>query len=274
MTPVVGFNSRPAGRDRQRLDAHVERIAELERKTTVVTRGCVPGNRRTGLNAESTAFWEAQNDVIAAAFACDVSRVFTINVQHIFMNFSGSWHQDVAHQHEDPAKQMILAESNRLTFQHVFLDLARKLDAIEDTPGRSVLDNSLIQWSQESGPATHDSDSIPIVTAGSAGGFFKTGNFVDYRRRVGNAPGRDARIDPNYKPDAEMFAGIPHTRWLATVLHAMGIPKSEWETPVYGGYGKAYGIGVTKDGDDRYRGKYLPGVLSALSNPLPVITAS
>ena len=40
--------------------------------------------------------------------------------------------------------------------------------------------------------STHDPLSLPIVTAGSAAGFFRTGQSLDYRR-VGNP---DSRFQP------------------------------------------------------------------------------
>ncbi|MCP6756702.1 hypothetical protein NL533_34265, partial [Klebsiella pneumoniae] len=67
-------------------------------------------------------------------------------------------------------------------FENVFLYLAQKLDAIDDGNGFSVLDNTLMVWSQECCMASHDSYSIPIVTFGSAAGYFNTGMYVDYRK--------------------------------------------------------------------------------------------
>jgi hypothetical protein len=108
-------------------------------------------------------------------------------------------------------------------FEKAFLDLANKLD-VEEADGRSYLDNTLLMWSQESGHDTHNSITVPIVTAGSAAGFFRTGQYVDYRNR-------DNPITRDIPATAHQFPtpGILYAQWLSTVLHAMGLPRSEWE---------------------------------------------
>lgn len=126
-------------------------------------------------------------------------------------------------------------------FEYVFLDLMRKLD-IEDPYGGNLLDNSLMVWQQESGRFTHDSLSIPAITAGSAGGRWHTGQYIDYRDRTRNLmPGYVTGNEPTDPPpeEIEMYGGLFHAQFLGTVLDAMGLPRSEWETPT-GGYGDPY----------------------------------
>ena len=105
----------------------------------------------------------------------------------------------------------------------MFLDLIRKLD-VEEDDGRTYLDNSLVMWTQESGPSTHDPISLPVVTACSAAGFLRTGNYADYRRITG----------PKW---TDYYPGILYNQWLGTVLQAMGVPAAEYERNGNRGYG-------------------------------------
>jgi hypothetical protein len=100
-----------------------------------------------------------------------------------------------------------------------------KLD-VPEADDKTILDNSLVWWVQESGFSTHDPISMPIVTAGSAGGYFKTGYAVDYRRLGGS------------KWNNAEYPGILYAQWLANVLQSMGVPKSEYHlNPTDKGYG-------------------------------------
>ena len=110
--------------------------------------------------------------------------------------------------------------------------MAQRLD-VEEAPGLTYLDNSLLVWTQECGMATHDSVSIPVVTFGSAAGLFKTGLLVDYRR-VGNP---DSQFDP---APAASRPRLLYNQWLATVLQAMGVPPTEFERWGTKGYGFPY----------------------------------
>ena len=114
------------------------------------------------------------------SLTCGTTRIASVSVSDPLVSYSGSWHQDVAHHWNDAGGQALLVAHNRAAFQAAFLDLARKLD-VEEANGRTFLDNTLISWSQESGFNTHESCGTPLVTAGSAGGYFKTGTFFNYR---------------------------------------------------------------------------------------------
>jgi hypothetical protein len=127
----------------------------------------------------------------------------------------------IAHQYYTDAAQAKLVEANQKSFETLFLALANKLE-VEEAPGVTVLDDTLMMWSQESGEETHQSRSIPIVTFGGAGGRLRTGNTIDYRNLSESA------IVNFWSKDVGP-TGLLYAQWLATVLHAMGIPPSEWQ---------------------------------------------
>ncbi|MFT3925616.1 MAG: DUF1552 domain-containing protein [Myxococcales bacterium] len=237
---AFGDAKRLSAADKQRLDDHMARLSELERRVNVVA-SCsnvqAPGtsvdknssgfgNNSTNV-AGSTQFYDVFNDVIAAAFMCGTSRICTMYTMELWTAFNGDWHQDVAHQATNPDKQALLVASYQHIFENVFLDLANKLN-VEEADGKTYLDNTLMMWTQESGESTHDPVGLPLVTAGGAAGFLKTGNYVDYRAVNSNRKWRD------------QFAGLLYNQWLATVLQAMGVPASEFESGGLKGYGSQF----------------------------------
>ena len=223
--------------DKRRLDDHVGALDELDRRlvqssappalTCSVKKPASLANPRGRGVVGDTAYHKTLNDVIAMALGCGVSRVANINVPGEFSDYQGDWHQQIAHNHTQAEPQATMLQATRATFQATLLDLAAKLDAFEDSPGVSALDNSLVQWSQEAGIITHDQHAMTVVSFGGAGGFFKTGQFVDYR---------SGRVD-GYKQQY----GIFYRQWLANTLLAMGIPASEFEFGNQPGYGDARG---------------------------------
>ncbi len=187
--------------------------------------------------------------------ACGTSRVATISLPAgTYGNHSGNWHQDVAH--NAGSNQPKLTECLQRSFDLVFVDLMKKLEALEVAPGVTALDLSLVQWTQEAGWNTHDAQDMAIVTAGSAHGFFKTGLFVDYRST------KKMKMFGSYQ---QQMLGLMHRQWLATALQAMGVPPSEFEKNSKAGYG-----------DPLMSADYVAAVPAPIhqnaSQPVPVLT--
>lgn len=91
--------------------------------------------------------------------------------------------------------------------------LLEKLDSVEEANGRTVLDNSVIMYTNElSDGRGHSFMDLPYILAGSANGFFKQGEYI----RLGRAqnPGGDDQV-------------APHNKLLNTLVNAMGI-ESDW----------------------------------------------
>lgn len=253
--------------DRRRLDEHMQGLSELERRLSATvscgtitrpTRGSLPVIRTMdyGRNPASQAqAYQLYNDVIALAFACGASRLAVLYADQTFSTFTGDWHQDIAHKAHLPGmtEQRTIVASHQHFFSEIFLDLARKLDAITDTDG-TVLDQTLLVWSQESGNHTHENQSMPLVTFGGAGGALRTGSYIDYRetsREMGS------RFQGTPEP---RYTGLSWNQWLANALQVMGIPRAQWEESG-GGYGVPY-VGAD------YRSHYPAAALSGLSDPL------
>lgn len=270
-------NRRLSAADRVRLEEHLARLDELDRKlnvTPVASCGDIQapeerGDRR-GDAAEQVAEAQMFMDVIAAAFACDTSRIATFltgdaNTEYSFSDYSGDWHGDVAHgafdtsveQSQRENYEALLVQAGQTFFEGVFLYLAAKLDAIDQGDGTTLLDRTLVQWTQEAGSETHTQIEMPVITAGSAGRFFSTGQYVDYRQERGD--GDNGAPDP----------GILYNQYLGNVLQAMGLDPAEYRVDGNGGYGRLH-----MGSESWYRGydAYSSAAVSALDDILPFLS--
>lgn len=237
-------NRRLSAGDRQRLDEHLERLDELQRRLEVaVSCGDIPTPRADSIEEHQSSsfpfdpaaharFWQLFNDVIVAAFICDTSRIAVMRPWDTFSNYPGDWHQEIAHEAHAPQgdAQQVIADAHQRLFENVFVDLVRKLD-IDQGDGTTLLDDCLVAWSQESGSITHESISTPIITAGSAGGSLRTGQYLDYRNL--NSPASGAWENSN----EVLHPGLSYNQWLGTALQAIGLPPGDYEQGEYGGYG-------------------------------------
>ncbi len=253
-------NTALSTQDGQRLDDHMDLLNELERKVTqkpAANASCAEAKRPGDRQSADPAYFTTLNDIFAAAISCGSTRVAVSLMFERFVNFSGNWHQDVAHRHTEAGPQMTLVDSYNRMFQSSMLDLAGKLNAIDDGFGHKMLDNGLLLWTGESGPSTHSPMTLPTVMMGSAGGYFKTGNIVDLRNLS-----QAAQVRMVGNPHA---AGLTYNRLMATILHSMGVDRKEWETPGQPGYGQTFV-------DTGMRNVYKGAILSDASQPLPIIT--
>jgi len=231
--------------DGMRLDQHVERMFEIERKLQVVAQMAAPPQLPEGDTNDQTAhhtfshnpglqaaYWGLMNDIIVAAFETGTSRVGTCLQTHKFTEETvNDWHGQVAHGAlgGEAAQRWVLGW-NQGTFENVMVDLAAKMDAVNMADGTTLLDNSLLMFSQEAGQVTHHTGVVnyPIVTAGSAGGFFNTGMFVDFTNQ-------DITYDDLREISAELpgiqleHPGLYYNQFLANVLQSMGLPPQEYE---------------------------------------------
>ena len=235
--------------DRDRLDAHIARLEDLEASLTA-TQSC---GEVTGPTEDPSGPWvgdyftnpdtqarylNAYLDVMLIALSCDTCRIGTVS-SDILMDYVGAdYHQDVAHRShqstpeaplEDVNAQDHIRDGSQRYFERVFLRFISRMEAIDDGDGQSLLDSSLVAWTQESGIRTHDNLDWPVVLAGGAAGTVSTGNFCDYRHLAGPAIYEGSNDET--KP------GLMLMQYHGTLLQAMGLDPSSYEESEYGGYG-------------------------------------
>jgi hypothetical protein len=280
-------NRRLSAADKTRLDDHVARLTGLQQQIAALNRPLSCGmpatpadNTQTWAHIENTGmpldqqggYYKSMADILLTAFACDASRISVFHALMPYTTYVGDWHQDIAHQFGTSGPQVILAAAYQETFEHLFMYLAQGLDGLKDADGSTMLDNTLLVWGQECGFSTHDPWAMPLITAGKAGGYFKTGLYVDYRNQVDSS-----QVYVTGKAVPGNFNGLMYPQFLATVLYSMGITQTEWKQPAgQPGYGDYKTDAKSQDYFFANNGKpYRPdGVFKNASMPLPIITGT
>ena len=283
--------------DLARLKQHVERMFQIEQQIKVATSIEIPSlpehsttkywAHHSGETIQIDAEWAAaycdlMTDVMVAAFSTGVCRVGTwyqtlrFNLEKKLVN---DWHGMVGHEGfgVQVAQQWALAY-NQGTFEHILVNLAAKMDAVDMGNGTTLLDNSLLMQTNEAGQITHHAGCVnyPVVMAGGAGGYFKTGMFVDFcdTTKVYDDLEDYMAGRPGLIPESP---GLYYNQFLANALMSMGIPKEEWENfteytadgPKKSDKVKGYGLHYVKTpqlAQDYAKAKLV------MSDKLPVIT--
>jgi hypothetical protein len=251
--------------DQRKLEAHFTSIRSLE---VQITEGSVACNdpslateartfenmARRDLERETNypRVADLQVDILAMALACDYTRVATLQFDRGSGGPTFRWdgmnheynHHKLSHGKvkddcfgtstangcEDVAGYENMLHDIDLWHQGKLARLLTKLDSYVEAGGRTVLDNSVILYSNElSDGRAHSFMDLPYILAGSAGGYFKQGEYV----RLG------AQQNPGGDDDV-----APHNKLLNTLVNAMGV-QSEW-------FGAAEGSG----GDSMQGGVY------------------
>lgn len=249
---------RLSSEDKMKLDQHINLLGEIESRLGGggvmgggATLSCAPPVEPESLDNNSgtdpgdiTTKWDLFLDIVAAAIACDRTRIVTIGVHkalgpgpdpddssllghyHSEDASGGTWH-GLAHEWDNENSRRMLEGINSWIANELFAKLLEKLDVAE-TEGSTILDNSLVYWGNELG-FNHIAHSVPCLLAGSAGGFIQPGRYLDY-------------IDwENHsyfsQEDGNVIEGIPHNRFLVTALQAMGLSPEDYERDGQPGYG-------------------------------------
>jgi hypothetical protein len=186
------LNGKLGTSDRAKLDQFLTSIRDLE--TQIVNSG-TPMSACTTIPkppADSTLDLPTRsrlmNDLIAAAFQCDATRVVSHMLGHAFPSRAYSFmgvnakHHDLSHYADDSGKndyrKVILWNMNQVA------DLLGKLDAIADGPGQTILDNTMVLLTSDCGESrNHDHTHIPVLVAGGAG-VFKMGRHLAYPKNT------------------------------------------------------------------------------------------
>jgi hypothetical protein len=168
----TAFMGRLGAEDQRKIESHLEAIREVESR---IGMSSPTGSSCKALTAPTGSGDEPYIALLALAFSCDVSRVGSLVYGGPANNAQGL--HDASHIYGPSGHAGRNAHSQR--FAGRFAALLDKLAGI-DEQGRSVLDNSIVYWYSEHGAGTHNYDMMPIIVAGSGGGYFRTGRNVKY----------------------------------------------------------------------------------------------
>jgi len=208
--------------DRNRLDMHFQAIRDLE-----VGMACtLPDDRVMAMDTIKTTFEANANrvkvaefmlELAALAFACDATRTGTLQVgegndqtrytvdgvlQNTFHRISHRIDSDGDTGTPIPNADLLHHKIDRI-FAGLFKFFLAKLSAYPGPSGGTLLDDSVVMWTNDlsNGPP-HSYSNVPQVIAGGAGGYLKTGQYID----AGN---------------------VTHNKLLNTIINAVGIRNGD-----------------------------------------------
>ncbi len=209
--------------DHRRLDLHLSAVRDVEVKMACV----LPDMRQKELDAidpvdgnNYLTVTQMHMDLVALSFACDYSRVATIQMgqgndstQFSIPSYMGGmllprYHQISHRIYSDGATGDPIAGAQDMHHQidmlhaRLFVYLLDKLSSYSQANG-TLLDNGVAAWTNDLGHGvSHTYDNIPWVLAGSCGGYLKQGAYVD-------------------------AGGVTHNKLFNTLLSAVGVRKAD-----------------------------------------------
>ena len=185
LTDITGLRARLSAADKVRIDLHADNVRAIENRLangdTTLPAACMLPTKPAAIVSSGGKealedFTKAMSGLVAVAFACDQTRVFS-------MMYSGPTAGTVYWQamqtggdHErthDEAGTQPLVHASRIFIMTCFADLLVALKNIPEGAG-NVLDNTVIFGSTDvSDGQAHTLTDYPMVVAGGGGGFLK-----------------------------------------------------------------------------------------------------
>ncbi len=206
--------------DKQKLDQHLDLVRGIERRLNIsVNDGLcqLPDAppELDGDNEETMApIASLHGQLLAAAFACDLTRVASLQFSSAINDIRCPWLDSLGSghtlSHAGPSDEVAKAERiarARWMIQEL-TNVMTQLDSIPEGDG-TVLDNTLILLGNEVGLGNiHSHTNIPFLAMGGVGGQWRMGRSLDY-------------------------GGVSHAGLLVSVLNAMGVPATRFGHPDY-----------------------------------------
>jgi hypothetical protein len=196
LTPRLGRD------DRRKLEVHADLVRDLEKRLNVSAAvSCsAPSLTAVDSRAEYASYYEDTGDafmrLIQAAFACDLTRVVTFNMEAIpdelcgyNSSFGTTDMHDLIHkvaQSSDPLSKNSAAVQTVVRFHteyaKQFAKLLGYLAAIPEADGTTALHHTSVLWCGEIAEGNHDLHKLPWLIAGQGGGSVRTGRFLQVPR--------------------------------------------------------------------------------------------
>lgn len=178
-----------AAEDRAKLDGYLTSLREVERRIEKAERrprpkpgaeAAAPG----GIPDDYREHVRLMFDMLVLAFQADQTRVATLMLAHEGSNrpmpFLGiaEGHHELSH-HSNKADMVAKVQKIDRWYVEQFADFLRKLRAVRDADGRSLLHNSMVLYgSGISDGNKHWHTNLPLLLAGSGGGALTPGRYV------------------------------------------------------------------------------------------------
>ena len=192
---------RVSGHDRLKVQAHLESLRSLEQRVHAPPTSCAAPAIDDGDLRDKAS---AANDLVTAAFSCDLTRVAVIHYdKHSVPWISDAGHHGLTHDTTDEELRILIEYDKWYVSQ--FAALCQQLQSIPEGAG-TMLDNTICVWCQEQilaqeddgGTDTHNPYNVPWMIVG----------------------GRNAGLRGGRKLD---FGGHPHNDLLVSLCQLMGL---------------------------------------------------
>jgi len=205
---ISALESRLSASDQSRLDAHLTGVRTMEQQLTSSVATCSAPAMPPALDPNDMANFPAigklQMDMMLLGLSCGMTNVSTF----MWANADSWQYYPFAGANEEHHGTSHCSDTDSVNVNNLVLiniwqaqQVAYMLDQLSTTlesDGSTMLDNSVLLWGNELGVGnTHSYKNIPWMLAGGAGGYFKTGRFLQY-------------------PD------LPHNNLLVSICNAMG----------------------------------------------------
>jgi hypothetical protein len=228
------FRGRVSARDMHVIDAHLEHLRALEQQLAdpIV---CTPPTGMDVDDGPGDVIGSLHAQIIVAAIRCGLTNVASLEIADILAPWTPnanlrnnlSMGLDIGHALHHMARDLGPTGPNASELddwlQYTLENrqwrmslVAQILEGLDDPTfiegDRTMLDNSLLLYTSEfSNGSRHISWNVPVLMAGSAGGYFQTGRFVNYNAAAAGNP--DTLEYDSQESIHNLFT---------SVLHAMG----------------------------------------------------
>jgi hypothetical protein len=204
------LNTRLSAQDRATLDAHLTLVRDVERRLSLGMGDCSKPEEPPQLDQVSELdmpkIAELELDLLALAFACDLTRVASFQISTALNRIRYPWIESLGEGHAlSHSGSSDTSAKAQLTLRQAWHSslIARLFDRLATVPegDGTALDNTLLFWGNEvSMGTTHTHDNMPFLLAGG-GWAFRTGRFLTY-------------------------TGNSHADLLVSILNAMGVEQT------------------------------------------------
>jgi uncharacterized protein DUF1552 len=248
-----------------------------------LTSDVLSGTVATGAQSDMSKVAPMMMDLGALSAICDMNRVIFIKMPYVYVyKFLGLSLESASVSHRTGNASMggpcvagaiDMIQTIDSWYARMFAYLVGRLDSIKEGD-QTLLDSSATVWFQEmSDGNAHNLNNLPILQAGSCGGYFKTGQAVNVDGGVADmTPGHSDEDCKNGQTPLAMLdswgtppniASQPINKYYCNLMNAIGVKAGPDGYPAMGGTAP-----VTKYGkydDTRLFGT--PDAPSVIKNP-------
>ena len=188
------LKTRVSSEEYPKIEAHLTGIRALEQRletmTPVANAACVAPDRpassgKYANNANFPTEVGAMLGMIPHIFACDLTRIASVQLSCGFSNVTHTWlghtdaHHTMSHQNVDNRDKLVAIDH---WYAQQLAAMLQALDAIDEGDG-TLLDNTLVVWGRELGTTSHAMQPWPTLLVGGAQGALRTGRFLDVSKQ-------------------------------------------------------------------------------------------